>query len=155
MKVLAVVVGSPSIQRAQGTIQMDFPVYCLVARAGMQRAEEQLDEISDGKADWRAVMRAFWEGFSKAVEQTKDLKISDVINALDQDLGPHFFPAREDGSDPRQCAACGNSTSAGADARSPVMISEYADYEELHCSPTRAPRRARWRSTRRSSFRPR
>ena len=45
-------------------------------------------------------MHAFWDEFSKAVEQTRDLKISDVISALDQDLGPHFFPAREDGSDP-------------------------------------------------------
>jgi DNA topoisomerase-1 len=70
--------------------------------------EEQLDDIADGAADWRAVMRAFWDEFSKAVEQTKDLKISDVIAALDRDLGPHFFPSREDGSDPRACPACGN-----------------------------------------------
>ncbi|MDE2198524.1 MAG: type I DNA topoisomerase [Rhodospirillales bacterium] len=70
--------------------------------------EEQLDDISGGRAEWRGVMRAFWEEFSRAVDQTKDLKISDVINALDQDLGPHFFPPREDGSDPRVCAACGN-----------------------------------------------
>jgi len=69
--------------------------------------EEKLDEISAGALNWRQVMRAFWEEFSKAVEQTRDLKISDVINALDADLGPHFFPAREDGSDPRVCAACG------------------------------------------------
>jgi DNA topoisomerase-1 len=69
--------------------------------------EEKLDEISAGQLNWRAVMRAFWEEFSQAVDQTKDLKISDVINALDQDLGPHFFPLREDGSDPRLCAACG------------------------------------------------
>jgi DNA topoisomerase-1 len=68
--------------------------------------EEKLDEISDGRADWRAVMRAFWLDFSEAVDQTKDLKISDVINALDDDLGPHFFPAREDGGDPRLCPAC-------------------------------------------------
>ena len=33
--------------------------------------EEKLDEISAGQADWRAVMRAFWDEFSKAVEQTK------------------------------------------------------------------------------------
>ena len=70
--------------------------------------EEKLDDISAGQLDWRAMMHAFWDEFSKAVDQTKDLKISDVIAALDQDLGPHFFPAREDGTDPRVCAACGN-----------------------------------------------
>ncbi|MBC7801151.1 MAG: type I DNA topoisomerase, partial [Gemmatimonadaceae bacterium] len=68
--------------------------------------EEQLDDISGGRAEWRAVMQAFWEHFSKAVEQTRDLKISDVIDALDQDLGEHFFPARADGTDPRICPAC-------------------------------------------------
>jgi DNA topoisomerase-1 len=69
--------------------------------------EEQLDEIAEGTARWRDVLRAFWTDFSAAVAQTKDLKISDVIDALDNDLGPHFFPAREDGSDPRSCPACG------------------------------------------------
>ena len=68
--------------------------------------EEKLDEISDGKASWREVMAAFWADFSRAVEQTRELKISDVIDALDRDLGEHFFPAREDGSDPRLCPAC-------------------------------------------------
>ena len=68
--------------------------------------EEQLDDISGGRADWRAVMQAFWEHFSRAVEQTRDLKISDVIDALDHDLGQHFFPAKADGSDPRLCPAC-------------------------------------------------
>jgi DNA topoisomerase-1 len=68
--------------------------------------EEQLDDISDGRADWRAVMRAFWEEFSIAVEQTRELKIGDVIAALDRDLGEHFFPPREDGTDPRVCPAC-------------------------------------------------
>ena len=68
--------------------------------------EGQLDDISDGRADWRAVMRAFWADFSHAIEQTRDLKISDVIEALDHDLGEHFFPARADGGDPRLCPAC-------------------------------------------------
>jgi DNA topoisomerase-1 len=68
--------------------------------------EEKLDDISGGRADWRAVMRDFWEDFSKAIGQTSDLTISDVIDALDEELGPHFFPARGDGTDPRVCPAC-------------------------------------------------
>jgi DNA topoisomerase-1 len=70
--------------------------------------EEQLDEIAEGHAQWRQVLRDFWTDFSAAIAETKDLKISDVIDALDEDLGPHFFPPREDGSDPRACPACGN-----------------------------------------------
>ena len=70
--------------------------------------EEKLDDISAGTLEWRKVMHDFWNEFSKAVEQTRELKITDVINALDEELGPHFFPAREDGSDPRVCVACGN-----------------------------------------------
>ncbi len=70
--------------------------------------EEKLDDISAGRADWRAVMRAFWDEFSKAISATSDLTISDVIDALDEDLGPHFFPARADGTDPRACPACAN-----------------------------------------------
>jgi len=72
--------------------------------------EEQLDDISGGRAEWRAVLHAFWDQFSKAIEQTRELKISDVIDALDHDLGAHFFPVPEDGAgqgtDPRLCPAC-------------------------------------------------
>ena len=70
--------------------------------------EEQLDQIAEGSADWRAVLRHFWEDFSAAIGQTKELKISDVIDALDADLGSHFFPPRADGTDPRACPACEN-----------------------------------------------
>ncbi len=69
--------------------------------------EEQLDDVSAGTLDWRALMRAFWEDFSAAVNQTKDLKIGEVVQALDEELGPHFFPPKADGSDPRVCSACG------------------------------------------------
>jgi DNA topoisomerase-1 len=69
--------------------------------------EEKLDTISDGRADWREVMRAFWEEFRAAVDATKDLSVREVIDALDEELGPHFFPDRGDGSNPRACPACG------------------------------------------------
>ena len=70
--------------------------------------EDQLDEISGGRIDWKAVLREFWTHFYAAVEQTKDLKIRDVIDALDEALGPHFFPVGEDGNDPRVCPKCGD-----------------------------------------------
>jgi DNA topoisomerase-1 len=69
--------------------------------------EEQLDDISGGRAAWREVLGAFWREFVKAVEGTKELRISDVAEALDRDLGPHLFPDRGDGSDPRACPRCG------------------------------------------------
>ncbi|UPY35973.1 type I DNA topoisomerase [Sediminicoccus sp. KRV36] len=68
--------------------------------------EEQLDDISGGRAEWRAVMHAFWNDFRGAVDATKDLKISDVIDRLDSELGAHFFPKRADGGDPRSCPSC-------------------------------------------------
>ncbi|MCC6104403.1 type I DNA topoisomerase [Acetobacter sp.] len=69
--------------------------------------EELLDDISGGRAEWKQVLASFWHDFSKAVDDTKELTITDVLNALDQDLGPFFFPPRPDGSDPRHCTACG------------------------------------------------
>jgi DNA topoisomerase-1 len=71
--------------------------------------EEQLDDISGGRIDWKAVLRQFWDAFSAAIADTKDLKISDVIDALDEDLGPHFFPQDPENpeKDPRLCPSCG------------------------------------------------
>jgi DNA topoisomerase-1 len=69
--------------------------------------EDQLDEISGGRADWRAVLRQFWKDFAAAVGETKDLTITQVLDALDADLGPHFFPTQADGRDPRVCPGCG------------------------------------------------
>ncbi len=70
--------------------------------------ENLLDDISAGRANWKAVLADFWTAFAKAVGETKDLTITNVIDALDEDLGRHFFPAAADGSDPRKCPACGN-----------------------------------------------
>ena len=71
--------------------------------------EEQLDDISGGRKDWKAVLEEFWQAFNAVVSETKGLRISEVIDALDEDLGPHFFPADESqpDKDPRLCPACG------------------------------------------------
>ncbi|MGI9426443.1 MAG: type I DNA topoisomerase [Hyphomicrobiaceae bacterium] len=68
--------------------------------------EEQLDLISDGKLDWQRVLQDFWRDFTAAIDDTKELRVSDVLEALNEILGPHIFPEKEDGSDPRLCPAC-------------------------------------------------
>jgi len=70
--------------------------------------EEKLDEVSAGTLDWKQLLRDFWRDFSAAVGETKNLKITDVINELDELLGPHIFPQGEDGVDPRKCPLCGD-----------------------------------------------
>jgi DNA topoisomerase I len=69
--------------------------------------ENQLDDISDGRIDWKEVLRRFWQDFSQAVDGTKDLKIGDVLKSLDEELGRHFFPDDGSGRDVRLCPVCG------------------------------------------------
>ncbi|MEJ6784680.1 type I DNA topoisomerase [Aminobacter sp. Piv2-1] len=69
--------------------------------------EEKLDEVSDGKLAWRDVLRDFWKDFSGAVDEIKELRVTDVLDALNEELAPLVFPEREDGSNPRICPKCG------------------------------------------------
>jgi len=68
--------------------------------------EEQLDKISAGELSWLDVLRAFWQEFSATVDETKDLRVAQVIDNLNELLGPHIFPPKEDGTDPRACPSC-------------------------------------------------
>ena len=69
--------------------------------------EEKLDLISNNELEWKAVLRDFWRDFIGAVGEIKDLRVSQVLDALNDMLGPHVFPAKEDGSDSRACPKCG------------------------------------------------
>ncbi|MEE8351181.1 MAG: type I DNA topoisomerase [Rhodospirillales bacterium] len=68
--------------------------------------EDKLDDISGGRIDWKMVLRDFWESFNSAIAETKDLRITEVLDRLDELLGPHFFRPGDDGSDPRKCPSC-------------------------------------------------
>src|SRR5580698_5105806 len=68
--------------------------------------EDKLDLVSNSEMAWRDVLRDFWGDFIGAIDETKDLRISAVIDTLDAMLSMHLFPAREDGSDPRVCPTC-------------------------------------------------
>ena len=68
--------------------------------------ENKLDDISGGRIEWKTVLRDFWGDFNSAVGETKDLRISEVLDRLDEILGPHFFREGPDGKDPRKCPTC-------------------------------------------------
>src|SRR5918994_39064 len=77
-------------------VEYDFP-------ADLQ---EKLDEIANHAIDWKQVLRDFWQDFSAAIGGTKDLRTTEVLGALNEILGPHIFPSRADGADPRTCPNC-------------------------------------------------
>jgi DNA topoisomerase-1 len=69
--------------------------------------EEQLDRVSNNELEWHQLLRDFWDDFTAAVSEIKDLRITEVLDALNELLGPHVFPKRADGGEPRQCPNCG------------------------------------------------
>jgi len=69
--------------------------------------EEDLDRVSNNEVPWRDLLRDFWRDFIGAVDEIKDVRIARVLDALDALLGPHVFPPRADGGDPRLCPNCG------------------------------------------------
>jgi len=69
--------------------------------------EGQLDDVSAGERDYKEVLARFWRDFSAAIAETADLRIGEVLEKIDEFLGPHLYPPRADGSDPRLCQVCG------------------------------------------------
>ncbi|MBD1147706.1 type I DNA topoisomerase [Pelagibacterales bacterium SAG-MED31] len=69
--------------------------------------ENQLDEISDGKLDWKEVLRNFWETFKQLCDDTVSKSNREVIDVLDDALGAHFFPP-EGKDESRKCPTCEN-----------------------------------------------
>ena len=68
--------------------------------------EDRLDDIANGKLDWKQVLREFWTAFIAKVDETKELRVSDVLTALDKILGPHIFADDGSGRDRRACPSC-------------------------------------------------
>ena len=69
--------------------------------------EDELDEVSGGRAEWQAVLEAFWRDFKPRTTEVMEQKPSEVTAELDKFLEPYLFPAQADGSDPRLCPHCG------------------------------------------------
>ncbi|MDP1616495.1 type I DNA topoisomerase [Phenylobacterium sp.] len=69
--------------------------------------EEKLDLVSAGELDWKVLLREFWQDFHAAVGEISELRVTNVLDALNDALGPHIFPDKGDGADPRACPTCG------------------------------------------------
>lgn len=91
--------------------------------------EEELDDVSGGRAAWQAVLEAFWRDFKPRTSEVMAFKPSEVTAELDTFLEPYLFPARADGSDPRLCPNCGKGRLAlrGGKFGAFVACSNYPD----------------------------
>jgi DNA topoisomerase-1 len=69
--------------------------------------EAKLDQVSAGEIDWKQVLREFWQDFHAQIDETKELRVTNVLDSLNETLAPLVFPKREDGSNPRICQLCG------------------------------------------------
>ncbi|SFX22371.1 DNA topoisomerase I [Paracoccus pantotrophus] len=85
-------------------LQKYFPRY--VSYDFTANLEGELDDISSGERAYREVLRRFWRDFTAALEGTSELRITEVLEAIDEALAPHLYPPRPDGSDPRECPLC-------------------------------------------------
>ena len=97
--------------------------------------EEELDEISAGDLDYKEVLARFWRDFSAAIAETSELRITDVLEKINEVLEPHLFPPTADGSDPRACPNCGNGRLSMRTARSGGAFIGCSNYPE--CRYTR------------------
>src|SRR5690349_21473328 len=70
--------------------------------------EEELDDVSGGRLDWKKLLDDFWRDFKPKAGEVMDQKPSEITQALDEFLAPWLYPPRADGTDPRVCPQCGN-----------------------------------------------
>ena len=97
--------------------------------------ENQLDEVSAGDRAYKDVLDAFWRDFSAAISETSELRITDVLEKINEVLEPHLFPPNPDGSDPRLCPNCGKGRLSMRTARSGGAFIGCSNYPE--CRYTR------------------
>ena len=70
--------------------------------------EVELDNISSGKSEWVGILTKFWTEFFPTIEAANDLRISEVLERINDILTPHIFPNTEGKEDPRLCQNCNN-----------------------------------------------
>ena len=68
--------------------------------------EESLDEITSGTINWKEFLDKFWKNFSSNIGEVTDLRITNVLDHLNESLKNHIF-IEADGKDiTRECPTC-------------------------------------------------
>ncbi len=70
--------------------------------------EEDLDRVTTGDEDWKALLGRFWKDFSAALGETEGLRITEVMEKINEVLEPHLFPKTPEDLEPRRCKVCGS-----------------------------------------------
>ena len=66
------------------------------------KTEDTLDDVSNGKRDKLDVLRNFWKPTSKMINDARDVKTADIINAINEIMHNHLFQNGDD-----KCPKCG------------------------------------------------
>ncbi|NNL73291.1 MAG: type I DNA topoisomerase [Silicimonas sp.] len=103
------------------------------------KLEDELDDITSGERDWQDVLARFWRDFKAAIEETSELRITEVLEKINEVLEPHLFPPNEDGSDPRLCPNCGEGRLSMRTARSGGAFIGCSNYPECRYTRTFGP----------------
>ena len=80
--------------------------------AGM---EEELDDVSGGRAEWKRLLEAFWRDFKPKSDEVMERQPSEITEVLDEFLADYLFPPREDGNPPRFCPLCAEQGRSGGE----------------------------------------
>lgn len=68
--------------------------------------ENDLDEVAEGKIEWKSLLKKFWDGFNNNVEIVSDKKISDIILYVEQALDYHLFGEKSESTNSKNCPSC-------------------------------------------------
>ena len=70
--------------------------------------ENQLDEITSGKAQWVEVLNNFWKDFYSNVNRVKEKRTREVLDLLNESLGALIFDKDSKNGVDRKCKLCAN-----------------------------------------------
>lgn len=66
------------------------------------KTEDTLDDVSNGNRDKLDALRAFWGPTSEMINGARDVKTTEIINAINEIMRPHLFQNSDD-----KCPKCG------------------------------------------------